>query len=226
MKKHLRIVFTAIALTFVSCAFAATETNAQLNQILKRMETRYKKLKTLQAKVTFEKYDSVIRELDVREGRAIYKPQKGMIPLFRVDWTKPVESLSVVNRQYVVYLPTLQQVFMGSIDRKGGGVNSPLAFINMSNAQLKTNYLIKYLGLEKLISGTKVWHLELTPKTVRQYKKADIWVDRSGMPIQIKVLENNNDISKVLLSGIKKNKRLKEAAFKIDIPKNAKIIKN
>jgi outer membrane lipoprotein-sorting protein len=220
MKKHFRIVFTAIALTFVFSAFAVTNTNAQINDILKRMDDHYKALTSLRTNIAYEKYDSVLKESDVRVGKAIYLPQKGNDALFRIDWTKPEESLAVVKKQYVIYRPRIGQCYTGSTDtvkNDSSKVNSPLAFINMSKAQLKANYDMKYLGEETLSNGTKAWHLELTPKTAQKYKLAEIWVDGNGMPIQMKIIESNNDTTSVLLSNLEKNISLKGSDFMIDL---------
>jgi len=229
MKNFLRLGFMAIAVTFVFSTFAATETKAQLNEILNRMEAHYKALTSLRTGVTYSKYDSVVKVSDDMEGKAIYLPQKGKDALFRVDWSKPVESLAVVNKQYVIYRPRLKQAIVGNTEtakKNSSGVGGPLAFINMSKAQLKANYEMKYLGEETLSNGTKTWHLELTPKTAQKYKLAEIWVDGNGMPIQMKVIETNNDTSSVLLSNIEENVSLKGSDFKIDLPKDTKIVKN
>jgi len=233
MEKFLRIGLAAIALTFVFGAIAATETKAQgaLNEILKRMDEHNKALKSLRTNVVYEKYDPVVKTTDKMEGKAIYLPQKGKDPLFRVNWSKPDESLAVVNKQYVIYRPRLQQAYVGSTsdvkNKNSSGVSSPLAFINMSKAQLKANYSMKYLGEETLSNGTKAWHLELTPITAQKYKVADIWVDGNGMPVQMKITENNSETSTVLLSNMEKNPNdLKGSDFKIDLPKGTKIVKN
>lgn len=232
MEKFLRIGLAAIALTFVFGAFAATETKAQgaINEVLKRMDEHNKALKSLRTNVVYEKFDSVVKTTDKMEGKAIYLPQKGKDPLFRVNWSKPDEALAVVNKQYVIYRPRLQQAYVGNTSeakKSSAGVGGPLAFINMSKAQLKENYTMKYLGEETLSNGTKAWHLELTPKTAQKYKMAEVWVDGNGMPVQMKVIENNNDTSTVLLSNLDKNPSdIKGSDFKIDLPKGTKIIKN
>lgn len=231
MEKFLRIGLMAIALTFVFGAFSATETKAQgaLNEILKRMDEHNKALKSLRTNVVYEKFDSVVKVSDKMEGKAIYLPQKGKDPLFRVNWTKPEESLAVVNKDYVIYRPRLKQAIVGKTSeakKNSAGVGGPLAFMNMSKAQLRANYAMKYLGEETLSNGTKAWRLELTPKTAQKYKMAEVWVDANGMPVQMKVVENNNDTSTVLLSGAEKNVALNGSDFKIDLPKGTQIVKN
>ena len=137
----------------------------------------------------------------------MYLPAKGRDAFVRIDWTKPAqEVLSVVNGKYVIYRPRLNRLSPASTKNATGSgkANSALAFMNMSKAQLKANYTIRYIGQENVSGGIPTWHLELTPKTKQNYKFADLWVDGNGMPIQAKVTENNNDTTTVLLSNLKK----------------------
>lgn len=229
MRSFLRIGLMAITFVFVFGAVSVSETNAQINQILKQMETRYKKLKTLRANVLSEMYNAQLAESDIFQGSLILLPLKGRNALLRLDWKKPVEeSLAVVDKQYILYHPRLNQAYIGEVEamKKAPSITrSPLAFINMSKAQLKANYSVKYLGAEKLRSGTKTWRLELTPKTAQGYKKADLWIDGNGMPLQMKITQRNGDTNTVLLSGLKKNVRVKRAEFKMNLPKGTKIVK-
>jgi outer membrane lipoprotein-sorting protein len=229
MNNFLRTSFIAISLIFVFGALSVPKTNAQLNRVLKRMERRYKKLKSLQTEVILEKYNSQLGETDKMEGTAIFLPSKGMNMSVRVDWATPrVESFSLIDKQYVLYRPGLKLAYLGDIkkaSKRPSIANDPLAFMNMSVAEMKATYDLKYLGLEKLVNGRKVWHLELTPKFALPYKKADIWVDKKGMPLQVKVVDRNADTTTVLLVKPKKNVKLKDAYFKIIMPKDTKIVK-
>ena len=81
---------------------------------------------------------------------------------------------------------------------------------------------MKYLGEEKVGDGTLTWHLELTPKIKTTYKVADIWVDGNGMPIQMRITENNNDATIVFLSNLVKNQTLNAKTFVINLPKGTK----
>jgi outer membrane lipoprotein-sorting protein len=208
MRNFLRICFVVIALFFVCGAVSVSETNAQVNQILKQMQSRYKKLKTLRASILSELYNSQLRDSDTMQGSLILLPLKGRNALVRVDWKKPREELlSIDDKQYIAYNPGLNQAYIGGteqIKKDTLSTRSPLAFINMSKAQLKANYSIKYLGAEKLRNGKKTWHLELTPKQAQNYKKTDLWIDGNGMPLQVKLTQLNNDTNTVLLSGLKK----------------------
>jgi len=228
MNKFLRFGLTTFALIFVFNAFAVIETKAQiLNKILDTMDAHYKVLSSLQANVKMDKYNSQLGEHDITEGTTKYLPVKGRDAYVRIDWTEPVqESLAVVNKQYVIYTPRLGRAIIGKVDKAQGRAksNSALAFMNMSKAQLKANYNVKYLGEEKVDGKIPTWHLELTPKTKSSYKLADIWVDGDGMPIQMRVTENNNDSTTILLTNLKKNITLKANVFTINLPKGTKTI--
>lgn len=227
MRNFLRLTFTAVAFLLLTSAFTV-ETKAQtINEVLRRMEEHNKALTTLRADVKMEKYNSQLEESDIYEGKTIYLVQRGADPYVRIDWSKPAEeSLAVIKRQYILYRPRLKQVMTGSVDSAKGssGVNNPLSFINMSRAELKENYSIKYIGQETAV-GVSAWHLELTPKKGNSFKKADIWVDGNGMPIQMKITEKNNDTTTVVLSNLDKNSNINVAVFKINYPKDTKVVK-
>lgn len=229
MKTFFRFGLTAIALMLVFNAFAITETKAQniLPEILKRMETHRNSLTSLRSSVMMVKYDSVLKVSDTTSGTASYVPLKGRDALVRIDWTKPlVETLAVANGKYILYRPRLKQAIIGNAKnpKDNGKANSALSFMNMSKDELKANFAIKYLGEEKVSGDISTWHLELTPKTAQNYKSAELWVDGNGMPIQAKVVENNNDTTTVLLSNLEKNTKINTDIFIVKLPKDVKRI--
>ncbi len=232
MKNLFRIGLAAIVLTFVFGGFAAAEAQAQgaINEILKRMDEHYKALKSLRTDITMVKFDSVLNENSTMQGKAMYLPVKGRNAYVRIDWRSPEESLAVVDKEYVIYRPRLKQAIVGNVDsvqkKESAGVSSPLAFLNMSKEQLKANYDIKYLGEERVGGSVQTWHLELTPKTAGKYKLANVWVDGNGMPVQVKITENNNDATSVLLTNLEKNISLPGSSFKINLPKGTNVVKN
>jgi len=231
MKSFLRIGFAAIALILFFNAFAVTETKAQgiLNEILKRMETHRQSLASLQANVSMAKYNAQLGETDTTQGTIMYLPAKGRDALVRIDWTSPMqETLSVVNKQYVLYRPRLGQAIVGKADGRGKDTkaNSALAFMSMSKDELKANYNVQYLGQENVSNGAPTWHLKLTPKTANSYKYAEIWVDGNGMPIQGRVVESNDDATTVMLSNLQKNVNLDTNKFKVNLPKGTKRVES
>ncbi len=230
MKLFYRLSFATIVLILFSGVFGITETRAQnpLPEILKRMEVNRMSMTSLRSNVKMDKLNAQLKESDVSEGTIMYLPTKGRDAMVRIDWMKPVqETLSVVNKKYVIYTPRRGQAITGNANEaKGSGkANNALSFLSMSKDELKANYTIKYLGQEKVSGGVPTWHLELKPKKASNFKMADLWVDGDGMPIQAKVVENNNDTTTILLSGFEKNANINVSQFEVKLPKGTKIVK-
>lgn len=227
MSNFLRYGLTAIALTFIFGAFSVSETNAQINEILKRMDVHYKKLKSLKADVKRERYNSQLKDTETMSGNISLIPGKDRNFALRLDWKKPREEMiSVVNGQYIAYTPGIKQAWIGNADSKtvGGKGGSVLKAMSMSKEEIKANYNVEYLGQENA-NGVPTWHLKLTPKVKSNYKFTDLWVDGDGMPIQARVTELNNDTDTISLSSLKKNDTLDASIFNIKPPKGTTIVK-
>jgi len=230
MNKFLRTGFIALGLVLFLNVFAAINANAQgpLKPILDRMDQYNKALSSFQSNVTMVKWDSTLNANDTSEGMARYIPKTAKRPMaVRVDWTKPaVEQMSVIGDQYELYRPRLNQVIKGKVSKtKSSGVaGGALSFMSMSKAELQANYTVRYLGQEAISNGTQTWHLELTPKNPTSYKSAELWVNGDGLPLQAKVVEKNSDTTTVLLQNVQTNVTIKTDIFKLDYPKNAKIV--
>lgn len=231
MKTFLRFGFLAIALTFFFNAFAVADTKAQniIPEILKRMEQHRVSLKTLRADIKMDKYNPQLDIHDVMQGNLTLLPGKSERDMYvRLNWTKPVdEQLSIIKGEYMVYRKSANQAIFGKVDKakNSAGAGNALMFLSMSKEQLKANYNVKYLGEETVSGGAKAWHLELTPKAAGKYKMAEIWVDGNGMPVQGKVIENNNDSTSVLLTNLRKNETVNAKVFRIDLPNGTNKVK-
>ena len=225
MKSFVRLGFVIAALVFFVSGFTSCEDK----KFLKRMESHSKSLKSFRADITMEKFISEIGETDVYKGKIIYVLPKERSFATWIQWNSPVEeSLVVLDNQFTLYRPRLAQAIIGNINKEGVSpiVSEVLAFMNPSAEQLKANYNIKDFGEKQIGNGTKTRHLEFAPKVAKNnYKSAEFWIDDSGMAIQMKVVENNNDTITILFTNIQKNINVKDSDFKINYPKNTKIVK-
>lgn len=230
MKNFSRLTLTAIALTFFFGAFAAAEAKAQnpLPEILNRMDEHYKALKSLKADISRAQYNAQLQETDMSSGNITLLPGEGRNFSLRLDWTKPKqEFLSVVNGQYVAYIPNIKRAYTGSSDSKtvndkGGNI---LKVMSMSKEDLKANYNIQYLGQENVSGNIPTWRIKLTPKSSANFKFADLWIDGNGMPIQGKVTKLNDDTDTALLTNLNKNITIKGEIFRVNLPKGTEIVK-
>jgi outer membrane lipoprotein-sorting protein len=223
-------MITAIALTVAFCFFAPASANAQVNEILKRMDSHYKALVDLRADVSREVYNSQLGERDSYSGNLLMVPDKKNPKnlRFRLNWTKPrEESISVINGKYQVYTPSQKVLYTGSsnsktVKQKGGNA---LAVMGMSKDQIKANYDATYLGAES-VGGTDTLRLKLVPKQKADFQYIELWVDGNGMPIQGKIVQGNNDTDQVRFSNLKKNSGVSGKDFTIDYPKGStKVVK-
>jgi outer membrane lipoprotein-sorting protein len=229
MKKVIRsrFLFVGLALVFVAASARSASAQGPLGQILNRMDSFNKSLQSVQADVTMLKFNPQLNVEDKYVGSTSYLPKAKGKMYVRLDWKKPsVENMVVIGEDYKLYKPGINQVYVGKVDKakSGAGAGSALAFMNMSKEQLKANYTIVYLGEETAL-GEKTWKLQLTPKAAASYKSAELWVAGNGMPIQAKVLEQNNDTTTVSLANIKTNETINVSIFALNIPKGAKTIK-
>ena len=109
---------------------------------------------------------------------------------------------------------------------KSGKDNDVLALLNMSASQLRARFGdFQDTREETLWGGVKAWHLKAVPRTAASYKYIEVWVDDSGMPVQTKMVEKNDDSTTVRLSNIAKNQKIDNKEFSIDLPSNVKKIK-
>jgi outer membrane lipoprotein-sorting protein len=226
MSRFSKVVFPAIVLSMLIAGAFVTEGKAQgvVNDILKRMEAHQQSLQSLQADVEMAATNTQLNITDKRKGEVFYLPSKGRDAYIRINWTKPDEILAVANGKYLLYRPRLNPAIKGKVNgSKNAQASGALAFMSMSRDQLKANYLVSYLGKETL-DGTEVWHLGLDPKSKQSFKKAELWVDGNGMPLQAKVVENNNDLTTIRLSGLKKNVKINGSIFAYKPPAGTKII--
>jgi outer membrane lipoprotein-sorting protein len=199
-----------------------------VSSILNRMERNRRDLRSLRAGITMQKYNAQIKQYERYDGEVQYVPGSGRNVSLRVDWTRPSrETLAVENGQYTLLKPRQNVAYKGSANSGKGSnkVSSVLGFgLNASGAQLRNNYIVEFVGEGILYGNLHVTQLKLTPKGSAGYQFAEVWVDDSGMPVQTRVVERNNDATTVRLTNVQKNARVDAAVFKLDIG-GAKVVK-
>ena len=175
-----------------------------------------------------EKYNSQLRDSDQYYGTIKYIPVAGRSAFVRLEWTKPShEILAIANGAYVLYRPRLNQAMIGTTNSiKSGKDNDVLALLNMSASQLRARFGdFQDTREETLWGGVKATHLKAVPKTVASYKYIEVWVDDSGMPVQTKMVEKNDDSTTVRLSNIAKNQNIDKSVFELKLDSSVKKIK-
>jgi outer membrane lipoprotein-sorting protein len=212
---------------FVSTPSADAQSAGLVSSVLNRMERNRQSLRSLKASLSMEKYNAQLRDKDNYQGVLAYMPAGSRDALVRIEWQKPQhEILAVSNGQYTLYRPRLNMAYKGnskSSRNKAGGV---LGMMYMTRQQLEANFQpVKDVREETLWGGVSTIHLTLVPKGNSSFKYAEIWVDSSGMPVQTKIVEKNDDATTMRLSSLERNLKLPGDTFDLKLDSNVKIVK-
>lgn len=224
----------SLAVAVLAAAFVVAgppSANAQgaglVSAILNKMDRNRRDLRSLRANIGMEKWNAQIGVADNYYGTVIYAPGKGRNSNVRIDWQRPAdETLAVANGEYTLFRRRLNLAYVGSANSSKGKVSGILGFgLNVSGAQLRNSFDAQLVGNETLSGGVATYHLKLTPKNGASYKYAEIWVDDSGMPVQTKVVERNNDATTVRLLNIQRNAAISANDFHLQLPDNVKKVR-
>jgi outer membrane lipoprotein-sorting protein len=226
-------IATVAAILSVVGAVATVPAQSPVTPILDKMDRHNKSLQTLQADVAMSKYNAQLDLADpTYNGKVWYVPARERRQMYvRIDWTSPVqEQMAIANGMYRLYRPKLAQGFEGSVDRareKNTQAAGPLSFLGMTREELRANYTVTYIGIEKVAKGSiTTSRIQLVPKDQSKYKLADLWIDVDGMPVQTKVVAANGDSTTILVTNARKNATIDGKIFTIKFPAGTKVIKD
>jgi outer membrane lipoprotein-sorting protein len=231
MKRFLTPILALALLVVALVAVPVSRTNAQaglVSSIYRRMQRNQQSLKSLSADISMVKYNSQIRESDEFYGTVKYIPVGGKSAFVRLEWTKPQhEILAVANGAYVFFRPRLNQAIFGTTNSiKSSKDTDVLALLNMSTSQLQTRFgEPQDLSKETLWGGVSTDHFKVVPKGSASYNYIEVWVDDSGMPVQTKMVEKNNDSTTVRLTNVAKNQTIDKGIFELKLDSSVKKVK-
>jgi len=111
-----------------------------------------------------------------------------------------------------------------STSKEAGGLAE---MMNMTRQQLQAKFQpFQDVREETLWGGVSTIHLKLVPRGAATYKYAEIWVDGSGMPVQSKIVEKNDDATTIRLNNVERNARVSAGDFEIKFDADVKIIRS
>jgi len=212
---------------------APRTTNGQsaglVSSVLNRMERNRQSLKSLKASLSMEKYNAQLRDKENYSGWVLYVPGSGREASVRIEWQRPQhEILAVSKGQYTLFRPRLNQAIVGKSGSVKGkaGAGGVLDMMYMTKQQLEAKFQpVQDVREETLWGGVSTIHLTLVPKGNASFKYAEIWVDSSGMPVQTKIVEKNDDATTMRLNGLERNLKINSDEFNIKLDSNVKIVK-
>jgi outer membrane lipoprotein-sorting protein len=233
MKRLVPLSLLLALLTGASIISSPKATNGQsaglVSSVLNRMERNRQSLRSLKASLSMEKYNAQLRDKDQYVGSVLYMPASGRDASVRIEWQRPRhEILAVSNGQYTLFRPSLNQAIRGKSGSVKGkaGAGGVLDMMYMSKQQLEARFQpVQDVREETLWGGVSTIHITLVPKGNASFKYAEIWVDSSGMPVQTKIVEKNDDATTMRLSGMERNLKISSDEFSLKLDSNVKIIK-
>jgi len=218
-----------IALIVSGPSAANGQSAGLVSSVLNRMERNRQSLKSLKASLSMEKYNAQLRDKENYSGWVLYVPASGRDASVRIEWQTPQhEILAVSKGEYTLFRPRLNQAIRGKSGSVKGkaGAGSVLDMMYMSKQQLEAKFQpVQDVREETLWGGVSTIHLTLVPKGNASFKYAEIWVDSSGMPVQTKIVEKNDDATTMRLSGMERNLKIPSDEFDIKLDSNVKIVK-
>ena len=200
----LAILLVAVALTIGSSGTSYGQSAGLVSSVLNRMERNRQSLKSLRAGISMEKYNAQLRDSEQYKGTVAYLPATGREAAVRIEWSSPQHEILAVNEWKVHSLSStakhvLRRQSSKSERGKAGGI---LEMMYMSKQQLEARFQpVKDVREETLWGNVSTIHLTLVPKGNASFKYAEIWVDSSGMPVQTKIVEKNDDATTMRLDG-------------------------
>jgi len=200
-----------------------------VSSVLNRMERNRESLKALRAGISIEKYNSQLRDSEQFNGVILYEPSGAREASVRIEWRSPQhEILAVYNGKYTLFRPRLNVAYTGSSksQKVNSGSGGLLSLVYMSRRELETRFQpVQDVREETLWGGVSTIHLKLTPKGSASFKYAEIWVDGSGMPVQTKIVEKNDDATTVRLTGLERNVPIRSDEFSVKLDPSVKVLK-
>ena len=177
-----------------------------------------------------EKYNSQLRDTEHYDGIVLYVPSGKGDASVRIEWNSPQkEILAVYKGKYTLFRPRRNEAMVGKSGSVRGkaGAGGILDLMYMSRQQLEARFEpVQDVREETLWGGISTIHLTLVPKTAASFKYAEIWVDRSGMPVQTKIVEKNDDATTMRLRNLEKNVKIDSEQFIVKLEPNVKIVKS
>ena len=233
MKRLVPLSLLLAILAGASIISSPKATNGQsaglVSSVLNRMERNRQSLRSLKASLSMEKYNAQLRDKESYSGWVLYLPASGRDASVRIEWQKPQhEILAVSKGQYTLFRPRLNQAIVGKSGSVKGkaGAGGVLEMMYMSKQQLEAKFQpLQDVREETLWGGVSTIHLTLVPKGNASFKYAEIWVDSSGMPVQTKIVEKNDDATTMRLNGMERNLKISPDEFKVDLDSSVKIVK-
>jgi outer membrane lipoprotein-sorting protein len=206
---------------------SAPQSSFTLDQVFAKIDAVSKTFKSTEANIERTKVTVIVDDKDVSTGKFYYARQ-GKDPRVKLELTKPaVQHLLINAGKLQLYSPNLKQVQEADITKRKDAVEMFLALgFGQSSAELKQNFEVA-LAPDEVVDGQKRTVLDLRPKaTSSGFQSVRLWLDQKAWhAVQIKTVEKTNDYLIVKFTNVKMNSKIPDSRFKLNLPKDVKVIR-
>lgn len=208
-----------VATASVSQVGPGTNSSADLERVLSRMDTTAAQFRSAEANLSWEMYQKVINDSDVEEGK-IYFRRNGKDIQMMADIAKPApRQIFYSNGKVQLFEPKVNRVTVYSPGKSKADIESFVVLgFGGGGHDLLRNFDVKYAGTEDL-NGVQTDKLELTPKSARlrgMFEKLVMWIDpKLGVAVQQKFFQPEGDYRLTKYSDIRLNQKIPDNTFKL-----------
>lgn len=217
-----------VVLTLSLGAAAQDPPNADLERVLKQMDSTAANFRTTEASFVWDQYQKVVDETDTQTGKVYFRKQNQELQM-AADITSPDAKYVLFSGGKVqIYQPKIDQVTVYDAGKNRADFESfiVLGFGGGGHEMLKS-FDIKYLGSEK-VGGADTAKLELVPKTQKirnTFERILLWIDPArGVSVQQQLIEPSGDYRLAKYSEIQLNQKIPDNVFKLKTTSRTKVV--
>lgn len=211
---------TIVPVALVAFALAASSASAQTpaDSALERAVAAYAKVRTLRATFDQSLANPITGHASQAKGELLVQ-RPGRIS---VRFTQPSGDRIVSDGKYVwIYLPTSApgQVMRAHADAaQGTGMDVSTELLTAP----RSKFAVSDAGAAT-VNDRATHVVVLTPHTGRNYTKARLWIDATGIVRQLELTENSGVVRTVTFDTIQLNPAIPASAFRFAVPKGVKV---
>lgn len=224
MKQISKKLMAAAALLAAAASVSPAIPNGKLDEILANMQKSASGITSIYAKMEQLKRDRNIGGIERYRGEIFFKHgPKGNDKVKIVYSTPKGQTIWIVGDTITLFQAEIKQAIV-TTRSAAAAKGDEFAFVATpykSVPDLKRQYDIVYAGDDQGMAK-----LDLTPKTKSSIQKLTLWVDQSSwMPVKYTVVEAGGNATTFTLTDVQKNKGVSDSTFKVDLPKDTKILR-